>query len=238
MPDPILVALILGFVVLNAAVIIGIIYLVRRWTSKSVPAPVQERGQANALICGVAVVAVLGLLVAGIWAIFNRSFASSAIIAFGVFWIFIFTAFVASWLHGKATSGSLLLDCGPHPQKKLFLLQAAFFLLFFGGGGLARFLTKSDVAGIANMLFGISVAIYWVMMSAGRVQVRENGIWQFWSLLKWNKIQSYEWQNDALLLQAKTRFPFLGKGAVQVPDEHKSSLDTFLIKHCTQQTDA
>ena len=232
------VVVILVFVAINVAVFVAVSYFFRRWMAKRLPAPVRRRGQLNALICGVSMVAVLGLLTVFIWAIFKQPVASSAIIAFGIFWIFIFTTFLVGWLHAKATSGPVLLDCGPHPFKKLFFFQAAFFLLFFGGSGLVRFLDKSDTRGIAGTLFGVTMAIYWIVMASGRLQIRENGIWQYWGLLKWDRLQSYKWEGDSLLVEAKTRFPFLGKGALPVPTEHKTSIEEFLTKHCTAQSDA
>ncbi|HUG93075.1 MAG TPA: hypothetical protein VML55_19700 [Planctomycetaceae bacterium] len=232
------VVLILVFVAINVAVFVAVFYFLQRWMAKRVPAPVRRRGQLNALICGVGVVAVLGLLTVGIWAIFKQPVASSAIIAFGIFWLFIFTAFFVSWLHAKATSGPVLLDCGPHPTKRLFFFQAAFFLLVFGGGGLVRFIDKSDTWGIAVTVFGVTMAIYCIVMASGRLQIRENGIWQYWGLLKWNRLRSYKWEGDSLLVEARTRFPFFGKGAFAVPREHKTSMEEFLTKHCTAQGDA
>jgi hypothetical protein len=53
------------------------------------------------------------------------------------------------------------------------------------------------------------------------------------SLLKWQKIQSYQWEGETdstLMLQAKTKLPFLGRGALPVPIEHKDAVDE-LIKN-------
>lgn len=220
------------------AVFVAVMYFFRRWMAKRLPAPVRRRGQLNALICGVGVLVVLGLLAVAIWAIFKQPIAFSAAIAFGIFWGLIFTAFLAGWLYAKGTAGPLLLDCGPHPTKNLFLFNAAFFLLFFGGGGLARFVDKFDMFGVAGMLFGVTFAIYSAVIASGRLQIREKGIWQYWSLLKWDRLQSYKWEGDSLLLQAKTRFPFLGKGALPVPSEHKTAIEEFLTKHGTARSDA
>ena len=228
------IGLLLGFVSVNVVVF----YFIQRWMSKRISVEVLRRGQLNALICAIGVVAILSLLTVGIWAIFKQPVVSSAIIAFGIFWIFIFTTFIVCWRHGKATSGPVLLDCGPQPTKKLFWIQAMFFLIFFGGGGFLRFLDNSDMFGIAVMLFGLTAFIYWGIMASGRLQIRQNGIWQYCSLLKWNRLQSYEWQGDSLLIQANTRLLFLGKGALPVTIEHKVSFEEMLTKHSTPQGDA
>ena len=222
----------LGFVAIYVAVFGAVFYFLQRWVAKRLPAPVRRRGQLNALVCGAGVLAVLALLTAGIWAIFKQPIASSAAIAVGLFWIFIFTAFFVGWLHAKSTAGPLRLDCGPHPTKNLFFFNAALFLLVFGGGGLARFVDKSDLFGFATLFFGVTFAIYSLVMASGRLQIRENGIWQYWGLLKWDRLQSYKWEGDSLLLQVKTRFPFLGRGALPVPAEHKASIEESLRQHC------
>jgi len=57
-------------------------------------------------------------------------------------------------------------------------------------------------------------------------------------LLKWDRLQSYKWEGDSLLVEAKTRFPFLGKGALPVPSEHKTSIEKLIAEHWTAQSDA
>ena len=200
-----------------------------------------RRGSKNFLICLVGVVAFVGILTFAIWTIFQHTIRDSFWMAFGIFWTLIFAVFVFSWLYGKNGSGSVLLDCGPHPTRSLFLINAVLFLLMGAGGSYAFFANNFDKFGIVGALFGLTFSVYWVIMAFGRLQIREHGIWQYCSLLKWQMIQSYQWEGETdstLMLQAKTRLPFLGRGALPVPIEHKDAVDELIKKCRAVDTDA
>lgn len=200
-----------------------------RMTSSAV-----QRGYKNALICSVIVAAVVAVLTFGIAAISGRTLRDSGAVAFAILWATVFAFFVSTFLIARARRGAILLDCGHHPTRALFVFNAvlyglAFFVL---GGGFAS--GAFDKFGIASALFGITFSVYWVLMSLGRLQFVENGIWQYWSLLKWQKVASYEWEGDAnptLMLQTKTMFPFLGRGALPVPLEHKEAVSRLLEQY-------
>ena len=149
-------------------------------------------------------------------------------LAFGLLWGLAFLWFLATWLYGRQAGGQVLLDCGPHPTRTLFLFMA-FIFLFTGITGLSA----SKTLGRAAPIFGISFGLYWFIIATGRLQVRETGIWQYWSLLPWAKIGSYRWANDStLLLRTKGALSFLFRGALPVPSEHQDAVDQLLQKYC------
>jgi hypothetical protein len=87
---------------------------------------------------------------------------------------------------------------------------------------------------VAGPVFAISFAAYWLIMASGRLQIRRDGLWQYWGLLRWDKIESCRWGGDStLLVQAKSPLPFLGRGALPVPPEDKQAVDALLQKHCS-----
>ncbi|HVC92842.1 MAG TPA: hypothetical protein VND64_04080 [Pirellulales bacterium] len=91
---------------------------------------------------------------------------------------------------------------------------------------------------IGGTVFGITFAVYWLIMATGRLQIRENGIWQYWSLLKWGKIGSFHWASDStLLMRAKGPLSWF-QGALPVPPEHKQAVEEFLAKRCQQRAPA
>lgn len=195
-----------------------------------------QRGFKNAIICGIGVLGVIGILTFGISALTGRTLRDSGAIAFAIFWVAIFAAFVLTFLVGRGKRGAILLDCGHHPTRALFLFNAVIFAFLGLGGGFAS--NVFDTLGSASALFGITFSVYWVLMSFGRLQIVENGIWQYWSLLKWQQLESYEWQGDAnatLKLQTKTKLLFLGRGALPVPAEHKESVSELLEKYAAQK---
>jgi hypothetical protein len=195
-----------------------------------------ERGFQNAIICGIGVLGVTGILTFGIKALTGRTFRDSGAIAFAIFWVVIFAAFVLAFFIGRMKRGEILLDCGQHPAKALFLFNAVVFAFIGLGGGFAS--KGNDTIGITSALFGLTFSAYWVLICFGRLQIVENGIWQYWNLLKWQKIEAYEWKgnaNSTLMLQAKTKIPFLGRGALPVPTEYKEAVSELLEKHAAQK---
>lgn len=194
-----------------------------------------QRGCINAIIAGIGVLGVVGILTFGISAMTGRTLRDSGAIGFAIFWGAIFATSVWTFLIGRRKRGAILLDCGHHPTRALFLFNAAFFGFIGLGGGLVS--NTFATLGIGSAVFGITFSVYWVLMSFGRLQIVENGIWQYWSLLKWQKLESYEWQGDAtptLMLQTKTKLAFLGRGALPVPAEHKEDVSELLEQYAAR----
>jgi hypothetical protein len=205
------------------------------------------QGVKNALICGggVLVLSALGAAVALIF--LEQPIFYSFVIAFAVVCGLVVLAFLGTWLYGWSVSGRVVLDCGPHPTRNQFLLNAGLFLVLGLVNGLDFILRLIDgpEATSASTLFGIggpvimiSFVPYWLIMASGRLQVRENGVWQYWSLLRWSKIGSYRWANDATLLVRGKGFFSWFQRALPVPPEHKQAVDELLAKHCPVQETA
>lgn len=188
------------------------------------------QGIKNALICGIGVLAFL-LSIAGVISLVSgKPIRESYGTAIAILWGLITVWFFAAWIYGRQTGGQVVLDCGPHPARKLFLINAVIFLFLGVTGGFAGTSAASKVLG---PVFGISFTLYWVIMATGRLHMRETGIWLYWSLLRWSKIDSYSWANDCtLLLKTKGALSSLGRGALPVPPEHKEAVEQLLQKHC------
>jgi hypothetical protein len=89
--------------------------------------------------------------------------------------------------------------------------------------------------GIAAPLFGVSFAVFYLIMATGRLQIRENGIWHYWGLLRWDKIGSYQWAADSTMRAKGPLSKRLFQGALPVPPEHRQAVEEFLAKHCPAQ---
>ncbi len=195
-----------------------------------------HRGIKNATICGIGLFGVIGILTFGISALTGRPIQDVDTIVFAIFGVVIFAVFVLTLLIGREKRGAILLDCGHHPARALFRFNAVAFAFLGLGGGFAA--NAFGTPGITTALFAITYSVYWVLMSFGRLQIVENGIWQYWSLLKWQKLESYEWRggaNATLMLQAKMKLPFLGRGALPVSAEHKEAVSELLEKYTAQK---
>ena len=191
------------------------------------------RGATNALICGLIFLVGWLLVTKLISSVSHYSFTVSFWLAWAFLWGLTFLLFLGTWLYGLNAGGRVLLDCGPHPARVLFLINAALFLAMGLGGTFVGSSFSKSLA-IASPLLGIAFGIFWLIMASGRLQIREGGLWQYCGLLRWDKIESCQWSGDStLVLKAKTRFPFLGRGALPVPPEDKQAINELLQKHCS-----
>jgi hypothetical protein len=151
--------------------------------------------------------------------------STSGYIAFAALCVVSLLGFFANWLYGSRHAGPVLLDCGLHPSWKSFLINAGMFLIIGLTGAVA-------IDPIVGALFGNSFAVYWLIMAGGRLQVRQNGLWQYCGLLRWSKIGSYAWADDGtLMITHRTFAP--SKGALSVPSEHRQAVDQLLSKYCS-----
>lgn len=203
--------------------------------SNQMTAAAWRRGTKNALLCGIAVSAVVVGLTYLIAALLQLDWRQSTAIASATVWAFALAAFVTVWFWGRRTAGPVLLDCGPHPAQRLFLLNAAIFTgLAIAALALGLSGRQSVVVVAFGGLFAASFAIYWLMLARGRLQIREDGIWQYWSLLRWDRVRSYAWKagtQPTLMLQTTAAVPALGRGALPVPLSHQPTIDRLLREH-------
>ena len=115
--------------------------------------------------------------------------------------------------------------CSSCSMQPLFLIMG--LTMSFSLGSLSKPLA------FVGPVFGVSFGVYWLIMATGRLQIREGGLWQYWALLRWDKIESLRWSGDStLLVKAKSRLPLLGRGALPVPPEQKQAINELLQKHC------
>jgi hypothetical protein len=127
-----------------------------------------RRGATNALNWSF-ILLVSWLLVAKlISSVSHFSFTVSFWLAWAFLWGLTFLLFLGTWLHGLNSGGRILWDCGPHPTRLLFLINAADFLAMgFGGTLIARSFSRS--LAIASPVLGISFGVYWLIMASGRL---------------------------------------------------------------------
>ena len=206
-----------------------------------------SQGAKNASMMMAAMLVVWGLITTAVMLIFEQPVFRAAGIAWGVLCVLALVAFVASWFYGRSAAGRVLLDCGPHPTRWLFVVNAVLFLVMgmsFGLDPLFRLLDAPD-ANSLSAWFGIGLPVmllvfvpYWFVLASGRLQMREAGIWQYWGLLRWEKIASYRWASDAtLMLRGKALFGVF-QGALPVPPEQKQVVEELLAKHCPAAANA
>ena len=147
-------------------------------------ATAMRQGQRNAIICAVFVFAFSGLLY---WFLVTVTALPRTVALFSAFMIpFAASLFVmlASWIRGIQLRGTLMLDCGPHPGRRIFVTNAVLFLALGLSGSAIR-------VGATSPIFMTLFAAYWVFMATGRFSVYSGGLWVYHILLPWDKISDY-----------------------------------------------
>ncbi len=71
-------------------------------------------------------------------------------------------------------------------------------------------------------------------MAFSRLQIRENGIWEYGSLLRWHRIVSYRWADDGTLVLRAKGYLTMPRGALPVPPQHKEAVNAFLLERAPQ----
>jgi hypothetical protein len=205
------------------------------------------QGVKNASMMMAAMLVVFSITTAAVMLIFQQPLFRSLGVSGGVLCVLALLLFWGTWLYGRNAGGGVLLDCGPHPTRGLFLVEAVVFFVLgvsFGVEPFSKLIDGPDANSAASW-FGIGLPVmmfafvpYWLVMSGGRLQVREGGIWSYWGLLRWEKVASYRWANDAtLLVKAKGLFAFF-QGALPVAPEQKQAVEELLAKHCPAAANA
>jgi hypothetical protein len=191
-----------------------------------------RQGAKNALIvvllCLIANVLLQQILVS----IYRENPAEASRDAFAVFWGFVLVIALATWIYGRSIAGRLLLDCGPNPgQKGNFILAILMLGVTLWHSRSCYPISLSAVFGLNGLWSPASLAAFFFVAAFGRLQVRENGIITYWSLLSWRRIASYRWADDGTLLIAKKQRLSL-RVALPVPPEQKQAVDELLTTFC------
>ncbi len=189
----------------------------------------RRQGLKNALICGIGLLVVWLAVTAALSLLPGRKFLDSMMLSFALLWVVTFLGFLGTWLYGLSTRGRVLLDCGPIPHRRVFLMMGVLSLLAPLGGGLAA-TPASPLLIVASPVFAVSFAAYSFIAATGRLQVRENGLWFYFGLLRWRKIEHYRWAPDSTLMLTAT-LVFSLRSAVPVPPEHREHFDALLTQH-------
>ena len=111
----------------------------------------------------------------------------------------------------------MLLDCGGHPTRWLFLGNAAIFFIAGLTGSIFNF---NESIGQWGTLFALSFAAYWVLIGIGRLGIYKHGVWAYWGLMQWKRVKKYSWADDGtLIVKMSGPLSIPWRGAIPVPIE-------------------
>ena len=153
------------------------------------------------------------------WPTFNVT--TAAFLTFFTLTIFVRLLFI------QPRAGTLLLDAGPYPQRRLFIFVASAWLI-------AAVLNLDFSQGIRafteSQALNLSLAVFYILLSFGRLQVHQKGIWLYYGSLPWHKIKSYRWHKGTLYFEAKG-IQFWTQNSCMVPEEHVEAFEAYLLEH-------
>ena len=219
---PIVVALLLGYVISRS--MLG-----------------QEAARRN-LLTGTLLLLVLFSLVFGLnflpqpWR--DHAWLGLSIVFSAIAWVYI-----VSWPRRKRQAGSLLWNLGRPSTYRSMLVAGGLFLIsailqtsmfidlarkgFSGSYGSPEYYLSQ-----AFLYWSAAIYFFWAGMS--RLQLRENGIYFKFGLIKWEEIASYKWEGtkgNTLTVWLKQRFPFLPTRSWQIPLVHKANVERIIAQH-------
>ena len=186
-----------------------------------------QQGQKNALICAVFVLAVSGLLYWFLITVTALPQMHALFFAFMINFAVALFAMLAGWIRGIQLRGALILDCGPHPGRRLFLMNAVMFLAL----SLSGFAIWAPGA-----IFMLVFAAYWIFMATGRFAAYSGGLWVYHGLVRWDNISHYSWTSDNTLILQSTGFFSWSRSAIPVPAECVDDVRRLLAQHNSQTT--
>lgn len=194
-----------------------------------------RRGAINAALCMSGLIVVCIVVALGLSLFIHRDRRELLFMAFCFVAALTLVAFPVAWLRDVCTKGQIVFDCGPHPARLLFFFNCVIMAVL---GVVACFSTTFLAPSYLRygLAFAFASSLFNLILAFGRLQVTENGIWQYWGLLRWREVASWHWAKDnTLLLTATGRFAFLRRGALPVPPQCRDAVDDLLSRYCPVQ---
>lgn len=150
--------------------------------------------------------------------------AESAILD-GAMWAFVI-GFHGRWIYGLIRGGRVLLDCGPSPYRWINVAVGIVVL-----GMYALHLDWSESLLNEELWHGLMIASFLLTPPLCRLQIRENGVFNYWGLLRWRKIVAYRWAEEATLVLSMRGLSFR-RVAISFPVEQRQAVEELLAKFC------
>lgn len=205
-------------------------------TATAAPRTTRYYVRVTALVLAIigAGLAYLGLIAVAVSLLGNLSFADSykaVCLVLEVASLIVVAVLVGIWIVKLRDRGGVLLDFGPDPGRKVFLVIGVFCLLagFLSAAVAVMASSRVDANTVVLPAIQVALAVQFLVRATGRVQVTEKGLWQSANLLPWKEIGSYRWLNDSTLVAVKGVGPISFK--MPVPIEHKNAVDDLLTRH-------
>ncbi len=133
----------------------------------------------------------------------------------------------------KRQAGSVLLSLGWSSRHKMFLVLGVLVILALIPFVWDLLRAGAELKEVSYVLTGLSVGVYWLFSGWSGVEFREAGIFSFGQLVKWERIESYEWGEKAVTVTPRWWFKTVN---IPVPPLHKDAVSDLLARHVSGAT--
>ena len=171
-------------------------------------------------------------------------------VSIGVFTVFsvIIWISILTWPRRKRRAGSLLWNLGrPSTHRVILIAASLFFVIAILQTVVSIELARKGVSKsygspeyhLSQIIFYWSLAIYSFWAGLSRLELRENGIYFKFGLIKWAQIASYQWEgtkDNTLTVWLKQRFPFFPTRSWRIPIVHKPSIERIIAQYLSGGT--
>jgi len=196
------------------------------------PKSVLQPGYRQVLLIIPMVLLYLALAFLIIVRAFNLPLQDAPDIAVSILWAIVLLIMTVHRIQSWQNSGSVLLDIRSIPNRLAYIALALVFMVMGLVSDFGHFL-GAPYARYGSILLCGSLAIYFLVMAASRLQIREKGLWVYGHLRAWAKIEAFDFLHDndttVLKLKYKDRIPALFlTSTLAIPSTKKQRLDSLL----------
>jgi hypothetical protein len=190
-----------------------------------------KRASFNANLLGLVgcVVVAIGAVFLAAWS--QVSFLIASIIVAYVFSTIGFILVLIRGLRDKKVAGAILMGCGRMNTNGFAFLLLAILPLSIVLITCVDFNTTPWYYWVLGVIICMPIAIHFLSIATGHLQVRTNGIWHYIGFLPWHEIESWGWTGESestLLIVKDGRWSFSRRGAFHVPGDMKEQVEEYL----------
>jgi hypothetical protein len=190
-----------------------------------------KRASFNANLLGLVgcVVVAIGAVFLAAWS--QVSFLIASIIVAYVFSTIGFILVLIRGLRDKKVAGAILMGCGRMNTNGFAFLLLAILPLSIVLITCVDFNTTPWYYWVLWVIICMPIAIHFLSIATGHLQVRTNGIWHYIGFLPWHEIESWGWTGESestLLIVKDGRWSFSRRGAFHVPGDMKEQVEEYL----------
>jgi len=164
----------------------------------------------------------------------RRDYAFSGSYLLFSLWLWVF---LAVSVKRAAPGGEMLLDIGRPPASLAHAIiggggtLVGGVLLIMQGVSVWKGATTTGIRDVAFVAFVFSLSMYVLFLGLSRWAIKERGIMLYGRVLRWERIQGFEWDAEnpcMLVLNVKRRLPWWRSGYVRVPADKRDAVNEVL----------